>query len=179
MLNAMKTKTTTRPTTSLLLILGLLAMVISACGPSYVDKVEGLQIAEDSEILDSQTNVEILEVVTTYQAAMEKKDMAALGKLVSPEYYENGGTTDNTEDDYGREGLGDVFARIDENVETVRFHVLVKDIRVEGDRAQVFYEYTWNFLYKIGDVPRWESGTDVNRLDMVKESGRWWISRGL
>jgi hypothetical protein len=165
-----------------LAVLAALALFVSTstgCGPSYVDKVEGLQIAEDAEILDDEVNTQILNVVSTYQAAMEKRDVAALEKLVSAEYYENAGTTDNTEDDYGSAGLKDVFDRFGEHVETVKFHVLVKDLRLEGDRAQVFYEYTWNFLYKVGDVPRWESGTDVNRLDLVKQEGRWWICRGL
>lgn len=175
----MNVQTSPRRPLAVLTLVATFATLITSCGPSYVDKVKGLQIAEDAEILDDQVHHDILDVVSTYQEAMEHKDIATLEKLVSSEYYENGGTTDRTEDDYGRAGLKPVLARFDDKVESVKFHVLVKELRVEGGRAQVFYEYTWNFLYKVGDVPRWESGTDVNRLDLVKQEGRWWISRGL
>ncbi len=153
---------------------------LSACGPSYVQTVDGLKIDEGAEIEETDSTKAVLDVVSGYKAAMIEKDVTSLETLISDDYYENGGTTDRTDDDYGYDGLMTAFKRFAENVKTVKFEVVVKDVRVEGNQAQVFYEYVWNYLYTVGEKPRWESGRNVNRMDLVKnDDGQWKITRGM
>lgn len=157
-----------------------LAGLAVACGPSRIENVKGLRIDDETDILDTERHRAILEVLTNYHGAMEARNADALKSLVSEDYYENAGTSDRTDDDYGYQTLNAAFAILD-SVEVLKCDILIKDLRVDGNRAQVFYEYTFNYLYKVGGVPRWEAGRDLNRMDLIRDqdNGRWMIYRGL
>lgn len=159
---------------------GVAAVALSACGPSHINTIDGVQIDGEAAIVDTNSNREVLQVVSEYHDALERRDGQLLELLVSDDYYENSGTAESTEDDYGRASLAEVLSRFTDAVQHLTLEITVKDLRVEGDRAQVFYEYTYNCLYKVGEVPRWDAGRDVNRMDLVRTSaGAWKITRGL
>ena len=156
------------------------ALLLSACGPSSINTVGELQFDDEAIILDTPTNRDVLDVLNAYHKAIEAKDSERLKSLVSDDYYENGGTSERTDDDYGNSGVSDALRRFTESIEHIQFEIVVKDLRVEGDHAQVFYEYSYNYLFRVDEVPRWEAGRDVNRMDLVlNESGKWKITRGL
>lgn len=162
-------------------VLSLLALVLlSACGPSHLNTVDRIKVDDEATIVDTETNRAVLSVVTRYHEAIENRDTDALSRLISDDYYENGGTSERTDDDYGRSGVPEALDRFTRAIKHIRFEIVVKDLRVDGDRAQVFYEYSYNYLFQVGEVPQWEAGRDVNRMDLVREaSGDWKITRGL
>lgn len=149
----------------LLALLGLLG-----CKPSLIP---------DTQISDTPENREILAMVERYRQAMEKRDIASLKALVSDRYYENASSTGDQSDDWGFPDLDRVVEEVGGAVKTCTYDIRVTDIRVEGDRAEVVYEFTWNFQYSDGEQDGWSRKTDVNRISLLKDDGVWRFVAGM
>ena len=134
----------------------------------------------NTKIDASDENREVYRVVMAYRSAMEARDVDAILELVSPNYYENGGTTETDEDDYGYDELRDKVAQLlSSNVLAVRYHILLTEIDVSGDRASADYEYRAQFKFMEGEQEGWAQQSDFNRLDLVREDAGWKIVAGL
>ncbi len=156
---------------SLLALSALLALSTNpGCRPSYIP---------DTQILDTPENREILEVVERYRKAMEQRDVETLESLVSRRYYENGSTTADQSDDWGFPDLDRILGELKDSVKTCVYDIKVTAIHRNGNRADVDYEGTWSFQYTDGEQDGWSRRTDVNRLSLVKEDGRWKFVAGL
>lgn len=162
---------------------GLLAGV--GCGSDFIrdDQIykddPDFRIDEDSEIEDTLENREALDVLATYRKAVVAKDFGTLKRLISPNYYDNAGTTDTTEDDYSAEDLGEIFELMAQGAREIRYDVMVSAVDIKGDRATVDYKFEYAYQYVSADDSSWDVGVDVNRLELVKENGRWLIISGL
>lgn len=133
-----------------------------------------------SEILDTETNRTVWEVVMRYRDAVEARDADAIGAMVSRRYYENAGTTDSDTDDYGYESLlMEVLPSLRDNIKTVQYRILMQDIAIDGDRAWADYEFYCNYRYVEGGREGWRQLNDFNRLELVWEDGTWKIAAGL
>jgi len=148
----------------------------SACTGRYM---QGDVIHSEAKIRNTSDNAEVVELVDTYRHAVEARDVDTLRSLVSRDYYENAGTTNTTDDDYGYEGLDNLFNILTHNVKETRLNLKVRDIRVYGDRADVVFEYAYTMLYTVGDTQRWQTERDVNRFQLHKVDGVWLIVSGL
>lgn len=153
---------------ALFLCAGLLAT--TGCSPKYV-KGTKVEYSEEKQAL--------ADVVERYRMAMETRDVEALRRLASRDYYENASTTTDPSDDYGYQGLERVFADIENTVKEVRYTIDIKSIDVLGDAATVDYEYTGQYLFTVGERDRWETVTDKNRLTLRREEGDWRIVNGM
>jgi len=169
----------TRRVSSAALVLAALALSLptTACGPSLIDNPT--VIATDAEIEDTNDNRAIVELIDEYRRAIEDKDFGTLRSLVSSDYYENGGTSHTTIDDYGYDGLTEVFELYAENVRTLRLSVQIRRIEVQGDRANVYCDFGYNMLYVVDGQERWQVDSDLNRLELVREGGAWRVLAGL
>jgi hypothetical protein len=148
-----------------------LAIAASGCGPSVID---------DSEVEATDENLEVWDVVQKYRQALEERDVDLLYTLVSREYFENSGTTDTQDDDYGYEVLREkVMPVLRDNVKKVRFEVKLKDIRTTPNRAWADFEYFARFLYTEAGKDGWVTRNDFNRLEFLREDGTWKIASGL
>jgi hypothetical protein len=148
-----------------------------ACAPSVID--DSAVVAPDAEIRDTDENREIVALVEVYRRALEDKDVATLRRIISSNYYENGGTSHTTLDDYGYDGLTAAFEAIAQNVRQLRLSVLIREIDVEGDRANVYVDFGYNMLYVVDGQERWSADRDLNRLELVREGGEWRFVAGL
>lgn len=164
----------------------LLALFLVGCASQTIKNDElykdrpGFRLAKDAEIRDNTKNRQVLDVVAQYQNAVTNKDFAALKRIVSEDYYSNSGTTDTTEDDYGREQLGDTYEMMANYAEEIRYKVKVQSISYENNRALVEYEYEYAYKYQVGDKPSWDAGADMNELELVADKdGGWKIASGL
>jgi hypothetical protein len=152
-----------------------LAAVALFCAPGCRSATIGT-----SDILDTETNRVVWEVVMRYRDAIEARDVDAVGAMVSRRYYENAGTTDSDADDYGYESLlMEVLPSLRDNVKTVQYRILMQDIAIDGDRAWADYEYYCNYRYVEGGREGWRQLNDFNRLELVWEDGTWKIVAGL
>lgn len=152
------------------------SLVGSGCAGRYL---QGEVVHSDSKIRNTPENRSVIELMELYQTSVETLDNAALKGLVSRDYYENGGTTHTTDDDYGYEGIANLFDVLTMHVQETRLSVKVRDIRVYGERADVIFEYAYTMLYEVGDARRWQTERDVNRIQLQREDGEWRIVSGL
>lgn len=133
-----------------------------------------------TEIRDTPENRAILGLVDEYQRAMESLDADAILALVSPDYYEDSGNTDPS-DDYDRAGLAahlrDEFRR----TRAMHVEVRVENIEVQKEEGVAFAELYYNFRaqheYPAGT--KWETGSDRTRLTLERIGDRWLIKSGL
>lgn len=158
-------------------VLAAVTLLCTACGPALID--DSPVIAADAEIVDDQVNREIIALVEEYRRALEDKDIASLHRIISSGYYENGGTNHTTDDDYGYDGLTEVFELYGENVRQLRLSFEVHQIEVRGNRANVYLDYAYNMLYVVEGQERWQVDRDLNRLELVREGEQWRVLAGL
>lgn len=160
-------------------------LLLSACGASYLrtddiyEEQAGFAIDEEAEIRDTTDNRKVMDVLITYRNAMVRKDVGALRRLISERYYDNGGTTDTTRDDYAAEALPEIFELLAQRADQIKYDVVVKNLEVKEGVAFVDYEYQYAYQYSVGDQPTWDAGLDVNRLELESEDGEWKIVSGL
>ena len=133
-----------------------------------------------TRISETEETRAVYDMVMSYRAAIEKRDMAGILAMTSSRYYENAATTERDDDDYGFEKLrGAVLPILRENIKAAQYRILLRDIHIDGDRAWADYEYFYTFKYVEGGNEGWKQKNDFNRLEFVREQGRWKISGGL
>jgi hypothetical protein len=170
-----------------LCVMGLCVMVtaLSACSSGYI-RSDDLYPDDQNFRIDSEANIpdttetrEVLNVLYLYRQALVNKDVGALNRLVSDEYYENAGTTHTTSDDWTRSDLGEVLEMVIQSAEEIQYRVLVKDVQIQGRQARIDYEFQYAFRFRVDDREELDAGRDVNRLELVQEGDRWRITGGM
>lgn len=147
-----------------------LALGIGACAHAKIP---------ETDIDDTPDNRAVLQLVEDYQEAVEALDAQAVLALVSPEFYEDNGNTDSS-DDYGYEGLKESLQMSFERTKAMQLVLRVDAIEVEADEAfaELMYEYRAQNDYPSG--MKWETGTDRTRLRLRKNpNGQWRIVSGI
>lgn len=148
----------------------------SGCAGRFI---QGEVIHSESKIRNTADNRSVVELIESYQQAIEHMDIETLRSIISRDYYENAGTTHTTDDDYGYDGVVRLFDTIAKHVNETRLSVKVRDIRVYGERADVIFEYAYTMMYEVGDGHRWQTERDINRIQLQLEDGEWRIVSGL
>lgn len=158
-------------------LLALFAIAaLSGCAGRFI---QSPVLDDELRLRDTDDNRAIVDLVASYASSLEALDLQRIADHVSEDYYENAGTTDTTEDDYGYESLMERFALVTEHVRDMRVEIDVKSVVVDGDRADVLLEYGFTMLYSVDGLDRWETDRDVNRLQLVREQDTWRIAGGL
>ncbi len=120
--------------TTLLTVFALLAF--AGCGRQWIES--GLY-DDELRVRNTEDNAALTDLMQAYSDALEALDMDAVRALVSEEYYENGGTTDTTMDDYGQEGLAPMLS-IEQQVKFVmtrqRFEQQVREMIRDEKRSR-------------------------------------------
>jgi len=168
-----------------LVVLLLLTLSIAACGPSYIrtdsgyEDVRGFRIDPEAEIPDVEENREIVDLLLRYREAVINKDVGDLKRMIADDYYENAGTTVTTGDDYGISELERVFEMVSKHADSIRYDVVVKDLKIDREKARIDYEYSYSYRYDIADQATWDAGNELNRLEFEDRDGEWKIVSGL
>ena len=132
----------------------------------------------DSSVENTAENREIADVVEAYRKALETRDSANVLKLVSAEYFEDGGTADPT-DDYNFNGLKQHLEDDMAKVQAMRVSVKLLRVDVDGNRAFADYRFQTRALVGFPSGDQWVTRTDDNRLSFHREGTRWMIVAGL
>ncbi|MFT4702603.1 MAG: hypothetical protein ACI81R_000289 [Bradymonadia bacterium] len=152
------------------------ALLAGGCAGQYIQN----DLYEDElRVRNTEDNVDITQVVENYGTALGELNMNAIEALLSDDYYENGGTTDTTIDDFGSEGVPAMLAMLADHVEEMNIALAIREIVVDGDLADVLFEYTIRARYEVAGESRWETERDVNRLQLQRENAGWKIISGL
>lgn len=150
------------------LSLALLAAA-TACAPRLIP---------GTEVKDTKENRAVYDVVDAYVKAMNKRDAAAVLALVAPDYFDDAGTPEPG-DDLDRAALEKSLAQDLAKLETERLALTIRRIDVQDQTgfAEVFYDNYYRVQTPAGPVARRD--TDVHRIRVKREAGRWLIAAGL
>jgi hypothetical protein len=129
-------------------------------------------------IPDNEDNRVLLKVVAQYQKGMEDRDLDALLDMAAPDYHEDRGTLDQS-DDYGIQELRSALAAKFSNIQQMRYSVKVKEIQQEGDEAMINFRYDMAFQFKVGEVARWNTVQEDGQLELKRIDGAWKVRSGL
>lgn len=152
-------------------LLGAVVVLATACGPGYLDAAKRIPATDQ--------NRQVYEVVKAYHAAVENKDVEALRQMVSRNYHENGGTTDDPSDDYGYDKLVGRLELLSKHFKRVQVRIRLVDMQVSGQEASVDIEYVGRALLTEGNADAYSSRDDFARMRLAREDGRWRIVGGL
>lgn len=159
-----------RPSLRAALLGGLLTSV-TACAHSKIPQ---------TDIDDTDDNRSVMAFIESYEAAVESLDAEAVLALVSPEFYEDNGNSDRS-DDYGYEGLAEKLRTGFERTKVIQLQLRIDAIEVADNSAfaEMYYEYRAQVEYPSG--ARWDTNTDSFRVQLRRPDpkGDWRIISGI
>src|SRR6266851_279601 len=120
-----------------------------------------------TNVPDEPQNRAVLQVLANYKQAMEARDPNALLSLAAPGYFDKGDPS-RPGDPHDLEGLRKSLPRDFGGVRSLKLDIDVRNLKIDGDRAQVDY-----FGVK------WFTESDDQRMKFVKVDGDWKISSGM
>ncbi len=145
-------------------------LVVSACSRDYIP---------NTDIEDSDFNRRVVEFCEDYRHAVERRNVGMLLKLADPRYYEDGGTSD-TSDDLDYAGLKQYLEGKFREVNGIRYEVRYREV-TRGRNEEVYVAYTYSASYKVpsenGDV--WRRRVADNRLELVPKGDVFRIIAGM
>jgi hypothetical protein len=120
----------------------------------------------------------LLDTFTKYHDALESRDPAALVALAAPSYYDTGDSSRGIgPTDY--KSLQGKLAHDFDKVNGLKLEATLKNIDVDGDKANVDYFQVLRYAVATPSGETWKSESDDARMRFVKVSGSWKISSGL
>ena len=150
----------------------------TACSEHYIP---------NTDVEDTEENRKLISFCEQYRKAVERRDVALLLKLVSTEYYEDGGNADASDDmDYAQFKEYLTGATADEtgtaflDALAIRHEIRYRRVVKENDR--IFIDYTYSASYKIPTTggEAWKRKVDDNRLELVETAeGEYKIIAGM
>lgn len=160
-------------------LVGLFVILSTACSGSKSKYIQGTQIPKTA------MNQDILKRVEEYRTAVEGRDAAALLLMASPDYWEDSGTS-RGEDDYGYEGLKSVLATRFQQVNSIRYSVRYKQVKLKNcqveETCRAFVDLLVDASFTAEDArgarKRYDK-RDQNQLVFERRDEKWLILRGM
>lgn len=148
----------------------LLALALLASSCSH-NTIPGTNIPDDPETRA------IIDVFGKYKEALEERDAAAVLALTSRTYYDTARL--NRPVDYA--ALERELPKDMAKLTGVKLEITVRDVKLEGDKANVDYFQVLRYSVKLPDGgEKWEPAqSDDARMKFARVSGVWKISAGL
>jgi hypothetical protein len=123
----------------------------------------------NTDVEDTDFNRGVVDFCEDYRHAVERRNVPLLLKLADQKYYEDGGSTD-TSDDLDYAGLKSYLEGKFKDVKSIRYEVRYREVS-RGRNEEVYVDYTYSASYKIptpkGDV--WRRRVADNRLELKPE----------
>jgi hypothetical protein len=162
--------------TTRLFLCGLL-LAAAGWGCGHAQYLPGTNIPATEE------NQSIIDTIEEYRARLMDKDIEQLMLLASKKYFEDGGTPRPT-DDYGYDGLRKILNSRLLRVESIRYDILYKHIRMRSDgRAEVeaFLNGAFELQGEVGE--RYRRVNDYHRFVLERSttggSAKWKFVSGM
>jgi hypothetical protein len=127
---------------------------------------------------DEPQNRAVLQVLANYKQAMEARDPNALLSLAAPGYFDKGDPS-RPGDPHDLEGLRRSVPRDFNGVRALKLDIDVRNLKIDGDRAQVDYFGVMRYAVAVPTGEKWFTESDDQRLKFVKIDGDWKIIAGM
>jgi hypothetical protein len=149
------------------LFAGAVAVVACGCTAKYIP---------NTDVPDTPENRDIIEFCELYRKAVERKDVVMILKLTSPDYYEDGGNPDASDDmDFvqfkkfltgeSRDETGISF----QDATAIRHEIRYRRVLYEDKRIFVDYTYSASFRVPTAHGDQWKRKVDDNRIELIQE----------
>jgi len=152
---------------------GVLLMVasvtIGGCSKHYI---------QNTDVEQTPDNKSVVEFCEVYRRAVERKDIPTLLQLASPEYYEDGGNIDASDDiDYA--GLREYLTEKFDDAHAIRYEIRYRRISHEDDYVYVDFTYSGSFRVPTASGDKWRNAVEENRLELVADGETFRIVAGM
>ena len=141
---------------------------LAACSPSLIP---------GTRIPDKADNRAVIEVLGRYKQAAEALDMAGVLALASPAYFDRTSARGAAPVDFAglQKTLTEKFSRL----KAIKMEITVKDVRTEGDRAEVDYFLVMHYSLDLPSKEKWYPESDDQRMALARINGAWKVTSGL
>ena len=134
-------------------------------------------------ILANETNREIIETIEEYRIKLSEKSVDGLLLLASEKYFEDGGTP-QANDDYGFAGLSSILTGRLQRVESIRYDIQYKSVKVGSDGRAVVEAFLSGAFELQGEVgERYRRISDFHRFVLERAtnggSAKWKFLSGM
>jgi hypothetical protein len=134
-------------------------------------------------ILANDTNRDIIDTVEEYRMKLTEKNVDGLLLLASEKYFEDGGTPQSN-DDYGYSGLASILTGRLQRVESIRYDIQYKSIRIGSDGRAVVEAFLSGAFELQGEVgERYRRVNDFHRFVLERStnggSSKWKFVSGM
>ena len=112
-----------------------------------------------------------------YKQSAEALDMGGVLALASPAYFDRTSARGAAPVDFAglQKTLTEKFGRL----KALRMEMTVKDIRVDGDQAEVDYFLVMHFSLGLPTKEKWYPESDDQRMKLSRVNGEWKVTAGL
>jgi hypothetical protein len=121
-------------------------------------------------ILATETNREIIDTIEEYRMKLTEKNVDGLLLLASEKYFEDGGTP-QANDDYGYSGLATILTGRLQRVESIRYDIQYKSVRVNNDgqaMVEAFLSGAFELQGEVGE--RYRRINDFHRFVLERST---------
>ncbi len=155
----------------LVLLACCLGLLLSGCSRQYIP---------NTDVEETEFNRKVVEFCEEYRHAVERRNVAMLLKLADPNYYEDGGNID-TSDDLDYAGLKDYLEARFRQVSAIRYEIRYREVsKGRGDHVYVDFTYSASYKLPVPDGnPVWRHRVADNRLELVPEKESFRIVAGM
>jgi hypothetical protein len=134
-------------------------------------------------ILANDTNRDIIDSVEEYRLKLTEKNVDGLLLLASEKYFEDAGTP-RANDDYGYSGLATILTGRLQRVESIRYDIQYKSIRIGSDGRAVVEAFLSGAFELQGEVgERYRRVNDFHRFVLERSatggSAKWKFVSGM
>jgi len=167
----MKLPRASHPTRLLHPLLGLgLASCLGACTQ---------QLIPNTDLEDTPQNRDVVEFCEVYRHAVEHRDIDKLLNMAHPDYYEDGGNVDATDDlDYA--GLKTYLESEFVQARAIRYEIHYRRIlKNDHDGWDIAYTYSASYKLPDGEAEVWHREVAENQLVLVASGDTFKIVSGM
>lgn len=137
------------------------------------------QMIPNTDVEDTAPNRAVVQFCEEYRHAVEQRNIARLLQIAHPNYYEDGGNIDSSDDiDYS--GLEAFLKAKFRDTKAIRYEIRYRRVG-QGRKDVVFVDFTYSASYKLGtesgDV--WRRTVADNRIEMVPDGDKFKILSGM
>lgn len=147
-----------------------LSLVLAACHSSKIP---------NTDVDDTQDNRAVVDFCESYRKAVEHRDVDRLMALAHPDYYEDGGNVDSS-DDIDRTQLGEYLNSKFVDASAIRYEIRYRRIG-KGRNNSLLVDYTYSASYQLpsNDGEVWRRTVAENRLEVVPKDDGYLILSGM
>jgi len=138
-------------------LMGAAVLLLAGCPEHYIP---------NTDVDDTPDNRAVLAFCEDYRRAVERKDIVTLLSLASPEYYEDGGNVDAS-DDIDFAGLRGYLTHKYDEASGIRYEIRYRRVSRQGEHVLIDYTYSGSFRVATSDGEKWKATVEENRLDLV------------